>query len=208
MARKSLALMAKLNSFIKDKIPEILLISGIFLLSLSLTHNFLRSRSLRLDQETVSSYVAREPAADQSMLPVHIFIPWNTDTDITQQAYVAGEWTVSPDKVSYLSSSALPGGSGNTILYGHNKRNILGNIRVLKGGETITLTLKSGAIRKYIVERVTTVTPTQTSLLLPTETETLTLYTCAGFMDSQRFVVRAKPIAQPTYQQSISDVVF
>lgn len=170
------------------------MISGIFLVSLSLTHNFLRSRALRIEAATVEEYVTSSTKVDDATLPKHIFIPWNTDSEITPQLYVQGEWTISPDKVSYLINSARPGEMGNIILYGHNRRSILGNIRALKGGEQITLTLNNGVKRVYLVKKITEVSPAQTELLLPTATEILTLYTCSGPLDSRRFVVQASPL--------------
>lgn len=170
------------------------MISGIFLVSLSLTHNFLRTRALSIESATVNEYVTEVNEVDQSTMPKHIFIPWNTDSEITPQLFTNGEWTISPDKVSYLMNAARPGTQGNIILYGHNKRSILGNIRALKGGETITLTLNNGVKRTYVVEKIAEVAPTQTELLLPTDVEVLTLYTCSGPLDSRRFVVQAKPL--------------
>lgn len=170
------------------------MISGIFLVTLSLTHNYLRARALRIDRSTVDAYVTQVSKVNQSTIPKHIFIPWNTDSEISPQLYDQGEWTISPDKVSYLLNSARPGDPGNIILYGHNKREILGNIRALKGGEKITLTLNNGVKRIYVVKKIVEVSPAQTELLIPTTTEILTLYTCSGPLDSRRFVVQAESL--------------
>lgn len=201
--------MAKRNPSISKKlVPEILIITGIVLTSLSIGHRLLRSRALAMSESVVSQYLASSPLPTSPTYPTHISIPWFVDVAIDPQPFVSGEWSISENHVSYLVDSALPGEPGNIILYGHNKRTILGNIRALKGYEKITLTLSDGTTRVYQVESLQQVSPNQTQLLAPTDKETLTLYTCSGFMDSQRFVVRAKPIAQPEYQQAIPDVVF
>jgi sortase (surface protein transpeptidase) len=127
-------------------------------------------------------------------LPSHIFIPWNTNVDIEPMAFSAGNWQVSDTKVTYLLGSARPGEAGNIILYGHNKREILGNIRVLKGGEKITITTADNKLHIYVVDYAKQVSPSDVTLLGATNTETLTMYTCAGIWDSQRYIVRAIPI--------------
>lgn len=184
----------KLKKFINLKIPELLIISGIFLVILSLSHNYLRNRALRLESDLLSAYQEKTPLAADPTIPVHIEIPWNTSAKITSQVYVEGQWTIAQDSVSYLSSSARPAEPGNIIMYGHNRREILGNIRALKGGERVTLTLQNGSKRVYQVFKVIEVSPNKTELLMPTHTETLTLYTCSGPLDSLRYVVQAKPL--------------
>lgn len=185
--------MAKRKNKTLSNLPEVLIITGLFLVGLSATHNYIRFRSLSLNEKIISTHLSTQ-INQSEFTPVHIFIPWNTDAQISPQVYDSGKWTISPDAVSYLTSSGVPGQVGNIILYGHNQRNILGNIRVLKGGETITLTLKDGKIRKYIVNFAVQTSPdSRTDLLSATDTEVLTLFTCAGPFDSQRYVVRATP---------------
>lgn len=142
----------------------------------------------------MTEYIAQQVVAYQpKAYPTHIEIPWYIDVAIDPHTFVAGEWTVSEKHASYLTDSSLPGEPGNLIIYGHNKREILGNLRALKGYEEITLTMSDGSTRQYRVDSIQQVNPTQTELLSQTEEEVLTLYTCSGFLDSQRFVVRAIP---------------
>lgn len=176
-------------------VPELLIGVGLLFLTLSLVHNVVRIRTLRLDTSTVQSYLSQPSIVQQNPnYPTHITIPWFIDVDITPQIYQNGSWTISPTEASYLTASALPGESGNIIIYGHNKRSILGNLRALKRYEKITLTLSDGTTKIYQVKSMQQVSPSQTKLLEPTTEEVLTLYTCAGIMDSQRFVVRATPL--------------
>jgi sortase A len=126
--------------------------------------------------------------------PTHIYIKWFVDTDIEPEVYVNDKWTISENTASFLTTSAKIGEKGNTILYGHNKRTIMGNIRALKGNEIIEITTKDGQKKEYRIVSRQEVSPTDTRLLQPTSDEVLTLYTCSGFMDSKRFVVQAVPI--------------
>lgn len=186
-------------------LPEFLLVTGTILVVISTLHRVLRLRSLTLDSQTVSAYQTIQANESKTKAlpphPVHIYIPWFVDVGVSDQLYQNGDWTISNDSASYLVSSAKPTEPGNIIIYGHNTREILGNIRALKGSEKITLSLSDGTKRDYRVTTITEVSPDEVSLLLPTDQETLTLYTCSGFMDSQRFVVQAKVVVD-------QDVVF
>lgn len=175
-----------------DRLALLLIAVGILLVSFWLVHKLFYYRSLSLSRMQANIVVHELPKV--LPLPTHIFIPWNTDTDIESLPYENNQWQVSDTKVTYLLGSARPGESGNIILYGHNKREILGNIRALKGGEKVTLTTGDGKVHTYVVSKVKEVDPTDVSLLAPTSTETLTMYTCSGFWDSRRFIVQAKPI--------------
>lgn len=179
----------------KQFIARIFLIVGPLLVALSVAHNILYLRSLRVNAEVVTSIAEQEFVSPSLPFPTHIYIEWFVDVAIDPAAYLEGDWTISPNNASYLASSARPGQEGNIILYGHNTRGILGNIRALKGGETLTLTLSDDTTREYQVVSLTQVSPTTLDLLLPTDSEVLTIYTCSGFLDSQRTVVRATPIA-------------
>lgn len=174
-----------------DKLPVILICLGLAMISIWGVHKYLYFRALSLSRSQVAAIIREEPKT--SPLPTHIFIPWNTDADIESLALGTDGWQISDARVTYLLGSARPGEAGNIILYGHNKREILGNIRALKGGEKITLTTEDGKAHIYFVKSVKEVEPTEVSLLNPTPKETLTMYTCSGFWDSKRFVVTALP---------------
>lgn len=177
----------------QQNIPMILMVVGIFLMSLSAIHWYLRYQALSLDRDLLAKYASYEIAGAEKR-PVHIKIPWFVDVAISQQILSNNQWTIAEKEASYLANSARPGEDGNIIIYGHNTRQILGNIRALKGNEIITLTSAEGQEYQYQITKITEVNPDQTEYLLPTSKEVLTLYTCSGFMDQKRFIVRAKPI--------------
>lgn len=172
-------------------LPEFLIIFGILSVLYSTAHSYFRNRALQVNQSVVAQYT--EPQEDTSKVPVHIKIPWYVDIPVQKEAYDNGNWTISEATASYLAQSSRPGEGGNIIIYGHNKREILGNIRVLIGREIITLTTEDGLEYQYQVTETARVEPTQVEYLQPTDEEVLTLYTCDGFMDRQRFIIRAVP---------------
>ena len=105
-----------------------------------------------------------------------------------------GVWPVSEKNASHWASSANPGENGNIVIYGHNKTSVFGPIRWLNVGDKIELTDKQGQTYEYKISETVTVKPEEIKYVEPTNTETLTLYTCTGWWDSQRYIVSAKPI--------------
>jgi LPXTG-site transpeptidase (sortase) family protein len=175
----------------KSKIPEVLVTLGIFLMVISGVYWSLRIRALSLDKNLLAQY--EQQVEVRPNRPAHISIQWFLNTPIETQILQNNHWTISDDEASYLDQSARPGEEGNIIIYGHNTRKILGNIRALKGSEEITVTTEDGVDHLYTIETIVEVDPSQTQYLEPTSEETLTLYTCSGFFDKQRFIVQAKP---------------
>jgi len=108
-------------------------------------------------------------------------------------AKASGEiWEIFEEGASYLLGSGVPGQKGNVVIYGHNKNKLFGPIRWLGIGEEIKVINKKGEEFVYKIAEIKTVSPQMIEVLFPTEDATLTLYTCTGFLDSQRFIVVAK----------------
>lgn len=173
--------------------PQTAIVVGAVLLSISLSHWYFRYQALSFGAELVEQY-SQSQIDDLEKTPAHINIPWFVDTNISTEVFAEGQWTISEKQASYLSQSAKPGEQGNIIIYGHNTREILGNIRALKGSEIITLKTIGGDIHTYQISKIVEVNPDEVSYLQPTQSETLTLYTCSGFLDSKRFIVQAEPV--------------
>lgn len=102
-----------------------------------------------------------------------------------------GKWTLTDKGVSYLTSSKIPGEEGNGIMYGHNWQTLLGGLEKIKPGSKIEVEFTNGMKRTFIVQVSAHVSPDQTSVLKQSHDKRLTLYTCSGFLDTQRFVVVA-----------------
>ena len=150
--------------------------------------------SFQATEEAVSS--EKSVSADEGLHPKSISISsLGIDLPISSATILTdGTWEVSEDGVSHLQHSRLPGMGGNVVVYGHNTTTLLGSLASITDGAVITITTENGQQFSYQVANTQTVSPETISVVAPTETEVLTLYTCAGWFDSQRFVVQAKPV--------------
>ncbi len=113
------------------------------------------------------------------------------DLEIIPSKITNNTWEATSQGVSHLSSSPIPGEKGNSILYGHNWTNLLGNLTKIKPGAEINIILKNREKKIFIVEYVSIVGPNDTQILADTDDTRITLYTCTGFLDAKRFVVTA-----------------
>jgi LPXTG-site transpeptidase (sortase) family protein len=186
--------LSKLSNVLKKNTPKLLMSLGVFFMAVSILHWYFRYQALSFGKELVSQYEQQALPNRSGSVPTHISIPWFVDTAIETQVYTDGTWTISETAAAHLAQSARPGENGNIIMYGHNKREILGNIRALKGTEIITITTQDGTSHTYQIVLLDEVDPNQTSYLEPTTEEILTIYTCSGFLDQKRFIVQAKPV--------------
>jgi LPXTG-site transpeptidase (sortase) family protein len=125
--------------------------------------------------------------------PFSIDIPsLNISLPVYKATLADTTWEYTSRGVSYLSSSAIPGTPGNTIMYGHNWPNLLGALPKIKTGAAIIVRFRDGSHKTFSVNTSSTVPASQTDILNPTADTRLTLFTCIGFLDSQRFVVVAR----------------
>ncbi len=104
-----------------------------------------------------------------------------------------GVWETTDKGVSYLVHSPVPGSFGNSILYGHNWTKLLGGLTKLKPGQTFEIEYSDGTVETFTIQTTAYVLPTDVSVLRDSTKPLVTLYTCAGPLDSKRFVVTARP---------------
>ena len=114
------------------------------------------------------------------------------DVLVTPTKVINNQWEISEEKASYLLGSGIPGREGNVVIYGHNKNHLFGPIRWLGKDEEIKVINKKEEEFIYKIKETKTVSPETVEVLASTEDATLTLYTCTGFLDRERFVVIAK----------------
>lgn len=127
--------------------------------------------------------------------PVEIIIPSiNIDLPIDPGQIKDGVWQISKSNATFLDTSAPPGANGNTVIYGHNLQTIFGNLPYLSIGQKIIIKTKSGKLYNYTADQKYFVSPDRVDLVSPTSSEELTIYTCWGIFDSQRVVIKAKPM--------------
>lgn len=113
------------------------------------------------------------------------------DLPVIPASLTNGKWDATLDGVSYLQTSVIPGEEGNSILYGHNWRNLLGNLTNARPGQEILIEYDDKSKAVFTIEYTAEVSPNETHILNPSEDKRITLYTCSGFLDSKRFVVVA-----------------
>lgn len=104
-----------------------------------------------------------------------------------------GIWQIAHDKAAFLETSSTPAEGGNIIIYGHNLKNLFGNLYLAKVGDTIKVKTANNLIYEYQVKDIKTVDPSDIDEVTPTDYEVLTVYTCTGLFDSKRLVIKAYP---------------
>ncbi len=128
----------------------------------------------------------------QSTLPNRIAI---SDLDINlplEQATVVNEtWPTTDTGASYLTSSPLPGKDGNSIIYAHNWRSLFGNLVQAKVGQEVVIAYPDGTKKIFVIAYTSVVSANESTILAPSNDKRVTLYTCTGLLDTQRFVAVA-----------------
>ena len=125
--------------------------------------------------------------------PMKVYIPNLGRVLSVSEGEVRGSnWIISQTGVSYLTTSAEPGTTGNSIIYGHNTIGVLGGLWRVHEGDSIYVIMDNGQFYKYQVFERKEIDPSQVDILSQTPDSRLTIYTCSGFLDSARFVVVSK----------------
>lgn len=177
----------------KEKQGFLFLVSGILLLLIYSGWRFHQLRILSFwGKENLVSEVSNKRTGN---LPTYIkSYPVGIDIGIKEAKIGKGVWQVFPDSVSHLDTSGRIGEGKNIVIYGHNKDDVFGPIRYMKEGSEIELRDDKGEKFIYKVVKTVTVKPDNLEYVTPKNEEVLTLYTCIGFFDSERFIVVAKRI--------------
>ena len=145
------------------------------------------------ERHTPKTFAAAPQAILTTDLPTRLAIPsQGIDLPVYVASITENKWEISPEGVSYLSTSPLPGEPGNSVLYSHNWPNLLGHLKGVKPGDIIKV-WRGAEEFSFIVHFVSTVAPNQTHIYQNTSDTRLTLYTCTGLLDKDRLVVTAFP---------------
>jgi sortase A len=141
---------------------------------------------------SVEEYPTNANILTTSIQPIRLAIPSiGVDLPIVSSKIRNGRWETTTSAVSYLSASPVPGMTGNSILYGHNWPVLLGNLDKVKPGDTIRISYAPNHTETFTVIYEMIVDPGNLSVLTRTSDRRITLYTCAGFLDSKRLVITA-----------------
>jgi LPXTG-site transpeptidase (sortase) family protein len=95
----------------------------------------------------------------------------------------------------HLPGSAIPGEGGNSYIYAHARRGMFLSLWNARAGDRVSISTPGGAALQYVVVEVhPRVPPADTTWVLPTSLERLTLQTSTGpNREDPRFVVVASP---------------
>jgi sortase (surface protein transpeptidase) len=136
-----------------------------------------------------------EAAAITGNTPQQIVIPrLNLTLPVGKTLVENDTWQIYPDGASFWSTSAGLGAGGNTVLYAHNTRDRFGPIRWLEIGDVIEVTDDTGLTHAFKVVELLITKPDDLSYIKPKQATILTLYTCDGWLDQNRFIAVATPI--------------
>lgn len=161
-----------------------LLTVGLYQLYLHETPSLLAFNNYSSTQQNVS-YM-------NGMAPSRIQIPsLGINLPLFKSTIVKNVWQTTDLGASYLTSSPLPGDTGNSIIYGHNWESLFGPLQNAKVGEKVIVTYPNGEKKTFVIAYTSVVSPDQSSILAPSKDERITLYTCTGLFDSQRYVAVA-----------------
>lgn len=158
----------------------LLIIFGVFLL---VSYSTL---SLPLSNSSIASVSA------QPLWPKSINI---TKSKVTAQVraggYENGKWILDDNYAFYLPTSGKLGQGGNTILYAHTRDRLFGSLKKTSVGDIIILGDANGKIYSYKVYSIESIKPYQVEKIETNLKDTVTLFTCDGWFDEKRLVVKA-----------------
>jgi sortase A len=138
---------------------------------------------------------------DETKIPKRILIPeLSIDLEVEKAEIVGGYWKVFPDKAGWGGGSGLPGEPGNQVIFAHAQEGLFLPLKNVEEAMKVYVINNpddeddNENVYEYQVVGIKEVFPNQLEVIEPTEDETLTLYTCSGFNDSNRLIVTAKRI--------------
>lgn len=152
-------------------------------------HPYVPSEIIQVSEEVKPNQITH----NELYQPIKIKIGTLIDLSIESQVYKDGTWTIPEKSAAHLVNSAYPFEPNNIIVYGHNTWHVFGKLKQVTKADIIALVLANGSTREYEITEIIEITPDKTEYLQPTSEETLTIYTCSGWMDSKRLIIRAKP---------------
>lgn len=165
----------------------LLSVSGIALLAYA--HFFAYSDNTQTIDQTLDGI------STKAALPVRI-IAINADIDIpvTVGGFVNDKWILSKNNALFLPTSQMPGEGGNTILYAHKRKGLFATLKELSINDTITVYDLNGKTYTYKIYQKEDIKPDQMEKIQTNKNNTLTLFTCDGWFDENRLVVKASLI--------------
>ena len=134
-------------------------------------------------------------ASIKASLPVRITATTaNIDTPVSIGGFENGKWILSNRNALFLPTSKMLGEGGNTILYAHKRKGLFGALKNLSIGDVVVLMDLNGKKYKFMVYNKEDIKPAKMDKIETNKSNTLTLFTCDGWFDENRLVVKASLI--------------
>lgn len=174
-----------------------LLVSWYFLLAVTMV-SFLYGGALLWERfrpaqfEELSAVSAVEVVAQEAEPQVLSFTRIEMDVPVTRGEVREDHWITTQDTASFVPFET--GNGVGWILYGHNFPRVLGRLHEVREDDVVELRMSDGQTQRFVVTEKKEVYPEYIDSILPSDEETLVMYTCSGFLDSRRLVVRARMV--------------
>jgi LPXTG-site transpeptidase (sortase) family protein len=181
----------------KNFFSNILIALGVFLLIYSALLIYYRYSPNRLSfaYQNDNINTLDKETSENRPTPVKVRIPSvDVSLPVIESRLIGDKLETTDQGISYLTNSAYPGDTGNSIFYGHNWTSLLGSLIYVKPGDIVEIEYNDTSRREFEIVSTMEVKPNQTAVLNQTPYSTVTIYTCSGFLDSKRFVVSARPV--------------
>ncbi len=146
-----------------------------------------------LKKEPISASAEFKKTNGDSIISRIIIPGVDIDLSVKPSKIVGGYWETSDINASHGEGSVNPGENGNVVVFAHAREGLFYNLKDTKKDDTIYVLTKKGGYR-YKVSEIKTVYPNNIETVAPTDQEVLTLFTCSGFFDEKRLIVKAFPI--------------
>ena len=144
------------------------------------------------DRLSFKNYSINDKNISSGNIPVSINIrDLGINLPVIPAKVIKNIWETTDDGASYLNSSPIPGEIGKSIIYAHDWASLFRPLLNARIGQVINIEYKDKSVKNFVIKNIEIVDYTNTSVLKSGKERSLTLYTCTGFLDSQRFVVNA-----------------
>lgn len=141
------------------------------------------------------SFYSTPSTVTDSFEPKRIRIPeLGIDVSVEKSWIIDGKWEISKTTASYLENSGKIGETGNAVFYAHNTKPLFKNLVKSVVGQIIIVSNDKGEEKQFVIKTIRVVDPTEVSILKQGNFHEITLYTCTGFNNSKRFIVKAEPV--------------
>ena len=143
-------------------------------------------------KEPIIADQAFKKSSDESEIKNIIVPRLNIDLSVVPSKIKNGYWEVSETTASHGQGSSNPGEGGNVVVFAHAREGLFLGLRNIKKDDAVYILTKDRWY-KYRVSDVSDVYPNDITTVAPTDSEILTLFTCSGFFDDKRLIVKAIP---------------